>query len=60
MSVMTYASPTWEHGADAHLLKLLRLQNTALHASVNIYLHARASPRIACGIQSFLHVRLYK
>lgn len=35
---MTYTCPTWEYGADAHLLKLLRLQNTALRVSVNIYM----------------------
>jgi hypothetical protein len=28
-SVMTYACPTWEYAADAHLLKLQRLQNSA-------------------------------
>jgi hypothetical protein len=27
---MTYASPAWEFVADAHLMKLQRLQNTAL------------------------------
>jgi hypothetical protein len=26
-SVMTYACPTWEYAADAHLLKLQSLQN---------------------------------
>jgi hypothetical protein len=31
MSVMTYACLTWEYGADGHLLKLLRLQNTDIY-----------------------------
>jgi hypothetical protein len=29
---MTYACPTWEYGADAHVLKLQRLQNRVLRA----------------------------
>jgi hypothetical protein len=29
-SIMTYACPTWEYAADAHLLKLQRLQNRVL------------------------------
>jgi hypothetical protein len=33
---MTYACPTWEYAADAHLLKLQRLQNRALHATGNL------------------------
>jgi hypothetical protein len=35
-SVMTYACPTWEYGADAHLLKLQRLQNRVLRAIGNL------------------------
>jgi hypothetical protein len=35
-SVMTYACPTWECAADAHLLKLQRLQNRVLHAIGNL------------------------
>jgi hypothetical protein len=33
---MTYACPTWEHLADAHLLKLQHLQNTVLRAIGNL------------------------
>jgi hypothetical protein len=33
---MTYASTTWEYAADAHLLKLQRLQNRVLHAIGNL------------------------
>jgi hypothetical protein len=33
---MTYACPTWEYAADAHLLKLQRLQNRILRAIGNI------------------------
>jgi hypothetical protein len=32
---MTYASPTWEFTANAHLLKLQRLQNKVLRTSGN-------------------------
>jgi hypothetical protein len=35
-SVMTYACPTWEYAADAHLLKLQRLQNIVLRATGNL------------------------
>jgi hypothetical protein len=35
-SVMTYACPTWEYAADAHLLKLERLQNRVLRATGNL------------------------
>jgi hypothetical protein len=33
---MTHACPTWEYGADAHLLKLQRLQNRVLRAIGNL------------------------
>jgi hypothetical protein len=33
---MTYVCPTWEYGADAHLLTLHRLQNRILRAVVNL------------------------
>jgi hypothetical protein len=34
---MTYTCPTWEQdAADAHLLKLQRLQNRVLHAIGNL------------------------
>jgi hypothetical protein len=36
MSVVTYACPTWEHAAGAHVLKLQRLQNRALRAIGNL------------------------
>jgi hypothetical protein len=36
-SVMTHACPTWEYVADAHLLKLQRLQNRAPRAIGNSY-----------------------
>jgi hypothetical protein len=39
--MMTYACPTWEHAADAHLLKLQRLQNRLLRATGNL---ARCTP----------------
>jgi hypothetical protein len=32
-SVITYACPTWEYAAGAHILKLQRLQNRALSAT---------------------------
>jgi hypothetical protein len=32
---MVYACPTWEHAADAHILKLQRLQNRVLRAIDN-------------------------
>jgi hypothetical protein len=32
-SVMSYACLTWEYEADAHLLKLQRLQNRVLRAT---------------------------
>jgi hypothetical protein len=35
-SVMTYACSTWGHAADAHLLKLQRLQNRVLCAIGNL------------------------
>jgi hypothetical protein len=35
-SVMTYAWPTWEYAADAHLLKLHRVQNKVLRAAGNL------------------------
>jgi hypothetical protein len=35
-SVITYACPTCEYAADAHLLKLQRLQNTVLRAIGNL------------------------
>jgi hypothetical protein len=34
--VMTHICPTWEYGADAHLLKLQRLQNRVLRAIGNL------------------------
>jgi hypothetical protein len=33
---MTYASPTREYAADAHLMKLQRLQIRVLRAAVNL------------------------
>jgi hypothetical protein len=33
---MTYVCPTWEYAADAHILKLQRLQNRVLHAVGNL------------------------
>jgi hypothetical protein len=33
---MTYACPTWEYAADAHLLELQRLQNRVLCAIGNL------------------------
>jgi hypothetical protein len=33
---MTYAWPTWEHAAEAHLVKLHRLQNRVLRAIRNL------------------------
>jgi hypothetical protein len=33
---MTYACPTWEFAADAHLLKLQRIQNSVLRAVGNL------------------------
>jgi hypothetical protein len=33
---MTYACPTWEYTAEAHLLKLQRLQNKVLRAVGNL------------------------
>jgi hypothetical protein len=33
---MTYACPTWEYAAGAHLLKLQRLRNRVLCAIVNL------------------------
>jgi hypothetical protein len=33
---MTYASPTWDYAADAHLFKLQRLQNRVVRATGNI------------------------
>jgi hypothetical protein len=36
-SVMTYACPTWEYAADAHLMKLQRLQNRVLRAIGNLH-----------------------
>jgi hypothetical protein len=35
-SVMTHACPTWKYAADAHLLKLQRLQNRVLRATGNL------------------------
>jgi hypothetical protein len=35
-SVRTYACATWEYAADAHLLKLQRLQNRVLRAVGNL------------------------
>jgi hypothetical protein len=32
---MTYASPAWEFAADAHLIKLQRLQNKVLRTTGN-------------------------
>jgi hypothetical protein len=34
--VMTYVCPTWEYAADAHRLKLQRLQNRVLRATGNL------------------------
>jgi hypothetical protein len=34
-SVMVYVCPTWEYTADAHLMKLQRLQNRLLRATGN-------------------------
>jgi hypothetical protein len=36
---MTYASPAWEFAADAHLLKLQRLQNKLLGTIGNFPRH---------------------
>jgi hypothetical protein len=36
MSVVTYACPTWQHAAGAHVLKLQRIQNRALRATGNL------------------------
>jgi hypothetical protein len=36
-SVMTYACPTWEHAADAYLLKLQHLQNKVFCATGNLH-----------------------
>jgi hypothetical protein len=33
ISVVTHASPTWEYAADAHLLKLQRLQNRGFRSN---------------------------
>jgi hypothetical protein len=33
---MTYASPAWEFAADAHLIKLQRLQNKVLRTIGNL------------------------
>jgi hypothetical protein len=33
---MTYACPTWEYAANAHLFKLQRQQNRVLRAAVNL------------------------
>jgi hypothetical protein len=33
---MTHACPTWEYAADAHLLKLQRLQNRVLRTTENL------------------------
>jgi hypothetical protein len=38
---MTYASPAWEFAADAHLMKLQRLQNRVLRTIGN---HPRRTP----------------
>jgi hypothetical protein len=35
-SVVTYASPNWENAANAHLLKLQRLENTEYSALLEI------------------------
>jgi hypothetical protein len=53
--VMTHACPTWEYGADAHLLKLQRLQNTVLRPIGNL----DSSPRTARGFQNSLRVWLH-
>jgi hypothetical protein len=53
---MTYVCPTWEHEADAHLLKLQRLQKWVLHA---VAWQAHTSPRIARGFQNSLRVWLH-
>jgi hypothetical protein len=37
MSIMTYACPTWEYAAGAHLLKLQLLQYRVLHAIGNLH-----------------------
>jgi hypothetical protein len=42
-SVMTYACPTWEYTADAHLYKQQRLQNRALSAIEKILTGAHQS-----------------
>jgi hypothetical protein len=34
--IMVYSCPTWEYAADAHHLKLQRLQNRVLRAIGNI------------------------
>jgi hypothetical protein len=36
---MTYDSPAWEFAADAHLLKLQRIQNKVLHTTGNFPRH---------------------
>jgi heme oxygenase len=35
-SVVTHACPTWDYAADAHLLKLQRLQNRTIRAIGNL------------------------
>jgi hypothetical protein len=49
-SVTTYGCPTWEHEADAQLLKLQRLQNGVLRAIANLD-RCPTSPRFVHGFQ---------
>lgn len=51
-SAMTYARPTCEHVADAHRLKLQRLQNTVLRDTGNTD-RSISSSQIPCGFQNF-------
>jgi hypothetical protein len=57
MSIRIYACPTWEYAANAHVLKLQRLQNRVLHAIGKPW-QPRISPRKARGFQNSLHVWL--
>jgi hypothetical protein len=56
-SVMTYACPTWEYAAQAHLLKLQRLQNRVLRAVGN--LDRRTSVRVKHMAFKILYVYDY-
>jgi hypothetical protein len=57
-SVMTYACPTWEHAADAHLLKLQRLQKSTPRYWKSWQVNT--STRTVRGFQNFLRLWLHK